>query len=70
MMGNKTLIELRKEFEEMAINKIYSIERSKKWGEYKKCTTQQLWCGYFMCAVNNEILIGGQANILKMNKWD
>lgn len=63
-MKTKTLTELRKEFEEMAINKMYDITpiHCKQGEPYRNPHTFQLWCGYFTCAVNNGIITGEDAN--------
>jgi hypothetical protein len=65
----KTLIELREEFEEMAVNCMFDIERNSN-GEYENTgrNTFMLWAGYWECARINGIIIGKDAEFKNANK--
>lgn len=66
-MEVKTLVKLREEFEHMAKSSMFSIKRNKH-GEYMG-TTFCLWAGYWECAKINGIILGEDADVLKMNNF-
>lgn len=65
-----TLIELRKEFEEMAMNCSFDLKRNKKPGEYIGFGGQTfcLWAGYWECAKAHGIITGNDADFMNMHK--
>ena len=69
-MKTKTLAELRAEFEDMAKNCMFDIERLPN-GCYKDIgrNTFMLWAGYWQCAKINGIITGEEAEIKNMNKF-
>jgi hypothetical protein len=68
-MQTKTLAELRAEFEKMAIEKMYMLGRE-VCGVYDSPVTQQFWCGYWQCAKKYGVIVGKDANVQNMNKWE
>ena len=64
----KTLAELRKEFEYMAVRCMFGIER-KDNGEYSGSGGQTfiLWAGYWECARKNGVIVGVDAEYINMH---
>ena len=63
----KTLAELRADFETMARNCMFILDRNKKHGEYNSMPTFSLWAGYWECARLNKIIIGDDADFKNMH---
>ena len=63
---NKTTAQVREEFERDAKRSLFPVKRN-DFGEYEG-TTFFLWAGYWLCAVENNVLVGDCANAENMNR--
>ncbi len=55
-MHEKTIEQLRNQFEYQYYSKMFDLKRNHNTGQYLRPTTFQAWCAYKLCASLNGIL--------------
>lgn len=66
-MKTKTIKQLRDEFERKAEFCMFDLRRNEKSGEYLSMPTFNFWAGYWECAKENGVIVGGDADFRNRN---